>query len=44
MLQRIGHFLLGLADMMRRIVDRLAEFGAVLIKTASKHDAGEVVA
>lgn len=44
MLQRIGHFLLGLADMLRRIVDRLAEYGAILIETASKNDAGEVVA
>lgn len=43
-LQRIGHFLLGLADMLRRIVERLAEFGAILIETASKYDAGEVAA
>lgn len=42
-LQRIGHFLLGLADMLRRIVDQLAEFGAILIETA-KGNTGEVAA
>jgi len=32
----IGHFLLGLADMLRIIVDRLYEFGHELIRSSEK--------
>lgn len=35
MLASIGHFLLGLADMLRIIVAKLYEFGATLIERAS---------
>jgi hypothetical protein len=35
MLDRIGHFLLGLADMLRIIVAKLYEFGRALIERAS---------
>lgn len=31
-LQQVGHFLLGLADMLRLIVDRLVAFGEALIE------------
>ena len=33
-LESVGHFLLGLADMLRIIVDRLAAFGEALIERA----------
>ena len=35
MLDTIGHFLLGLADMLRLIVEKLYEFGLELIERAS---------
>ena len=35
MLAVIGHFLLGLVDMLRIIVEKLQEFGAALIVRAS---------
>lgn len=35
MLDAIGHFLLGLADMLRRIVERLTAFGLELIERAA---------
>lgn len=35
MLDSIGHFLLGLADMLRLIVEKLAEFGLALINRAT---------
>ncbi len=35
LLARIGHFLLGLADLLRIIVARLGEFGLVLIERSS---------
>lgn len=40
MLASIGHFLLGLADMLRIIVAKLSEFGFALI-TRSKQGEGE---
>jgi hypothetical protein len=42
MLANIGHFMLGLADMLRRIVAKLSEFGLALIGRASI-DKGEAV-
>lgn len=39
---RIGHFLLGLADMLKRIVDTLYEFGHELIKRAAPPPVGDV--
>lgn len=38
----IGHFLLGLADLLRLIVEKLAEFGLVLIERASTPTAGDL--
>ena len=35
LLDKIGHFLLGLADMLKLIVERLYEFGHKLIERAS---------
>ena len=35
MLELIGHFLLGLADMLRIIIEKLYEFGRALIERAS---------
>ena len=35
LLQAIGHFLLGLADMLRIIIERLSEFGLALIERAA---------
>ena len=35
-LTSIGHFLLGLADMLRIIVDKLYEFGRTLIELANR--------
>ena len=35
MLDAIGHFLLGLADMLRRIIERLTAFGLELIERAA---------
>ena len=40
MLDRIGHFLLGLADMLRVIVERLYAFGLALIERAALPLAG----
>ena len=34
MLQTIGHFLLGLADLLRLAVEKLREFGLTLIERA----------
>lgn len=31
LLQRIGHFLLGLADLLKIVIEKLTEFGLVLI-------------
>lgn len=36
MLDRIGHFLLGLADMLRLIVEKLYAFGLALIERGSR--------
>jgi hypothetical protein len=36
LLNTVGHFLLGLADMLRIIVEKLREFGSQLIERASK--------
>jgi len=41
MLASIGHFLLGLADMLRTMVAKLSEFGLALI-ARSHHAKGEV--
>lgn len=35
MLDKIGHFLLGLADMLKLIVEKLYEYGHALIKRAA---------
>lgn len=35
MLDRIGHFMLGLADMLRLIVEKLIQFGNYLIERAA---------
>jgi len=35
-LDMIGHFLLGLADMLRRIIDKLYAFGLLLIERAAQ--------
>lgn len=35
MLDRIGHFLLGLADLLRLIIEKLTVFGMALIERAS---------
>lgn len=40
-LEIVGHFLLGLADMLRNIVDRLEAFGKALIERA-RSDAASV--
>jgi hypothetical protein len=40
MLSSIGHFLLGLADMLRIIVDKLYEFGRALIAAANEAPEG----
>lgn len=39
-LASIGHFLLGLADMLRLIVEKLAEFGLILIGRSSEIEGG----
>lgn len=41
-LANIGHFLLGLADMLRLIVEKLAEFGLTLIGRSSEIKGGVV--
>lgn len=38
MLASVGHFLLGLADMLRIIIEKLVQFGAALIVRASQDD------
>lgn len=38
-LDRIGHFLLGLADMLRAIVEKLSTFGLALIERAAQPSA-----
>ena len=40
MLDAVGHFLLGLADMLRIIVAKLYEFGLLLIERAANREAG----
>lgn len=40
LLDRIGHFLLGLADMLRLIVEKLIAFGYALIERAAPASAG----
>lgn len=40
-LDSIGHFLLGLADLLRLIVDKLAALGLVLIERAASPSPGE---
>lgn len=35
MLQAIGHFLLGLADLLRLVIEKLVEFGLILIERAA---------
>ncbi len=42
MLDRIGHFLLGLADLLRLIVEKLMVFGHCLIERAAPSSKGEV--
>ncbi len=42
MLHMIGRFLLGLADMLRVIVEKLCLFGAALIERAATANIGEV--
>ena len=42
-LDKVGHFLLGLADMLKVIVERLYEFGHDLIKRAANATEGEVI-
>lgn len=44
LLDRVGHFLIGLADMLRFIVERLAEFGLALIERAAPSNEKESVA
>jgi hypothetical protein len=41
MLQAIGHFLLGLADLLRLAIEKLSEFGHALIERASIAGAGQ---
>ncbi|WP_148650898.1 hypothetical protein [Sphingopyxis granuli] len=40
LLDRIGHFLLGLADMLRLIVEKLVAFGHALIERAAPASVG----
>ena len=40
-LDRIGHFLIGLADMLRIIIEKLNQFGLYLIDRARPECAGE---
>lgn len=40
LLDRIGHFLLGLADMLRALIDKLYAFGLALIERARLTAAG----
>ena len=40
LLDRIGHFLLGLADMLRLVVEKLIVFGNALIERAAPASAG----
>ena len=42
MLDSIGHFLLGLADMLRLIVEKLSAFGLALIERAMPKAEGVV--
>lgn len=42
LLDQIGHFLLGLADMLMLIVEKLYEFGHALLERAAKPSAAEV--
>jgi hypothetical protein len=42
LLARIGHFLLGLADLLGLVVGKLAEFGHELIALAAQKPTGEV--
>lgn len=39
-LDRIGHFLLGLADMLALVVEKLKEFAIILIEIASQQPRG----
>jgi hypothetical protein len=41
-LDSIGHFLLGLADMLRIVVEKLFEFGHALIERAKSHSGSQV--
>jgi hypothetical protein len=41
--ERIGHFLLGLADLLALLVDRLREFGKDLISRAAQNTAPTMV-
>jgi len=38
LLDRIGHFLLGLADLLRIIIERLYAFGTALIARGASHE------
>lgn len=40
LLDRVGHFLLGLADMLRLIVEKLVSFGHALIERAAPASTG----
>ena len=42
LLDKIGHFLLGLADMLKLIVEKLYEYGHALIKRAATTPTGEL--
>lgn len=42
LLDKIGHFLLGMADMLKLIVEKLYEFGHALIERAANASTAEV--
>ena len=42
LLDKIGHFLLGLANMLKLIVEKLYEYGHALIKRAATAPSGEL--
>ena len=39
--QAIGHFLLGLADMLRLIIEKLREYGLLLTERSAQHRSAE---
>jgi hypothetical protein len=42
LLNQIGHFLLGLADMLKLVVEKLSEFGRALLERATAAPAQQV--